>query len=284
MALKLRQFDSPGPFADAVMLYLLAHEAEHCLMIGVLAQVLEDATHWNQPITFVAVERDGVPVVVSMRTPPFNPIVSRAAETEAIPLLVDVYMSQSDIGGLLAPVEVGQLFSHDWSQKSGCKTEIAMPERIYQILEVNPVSGVAGYLRRATVDDRELLIEWNVAFVDESFKGRAVPGQAVRTVDSRLTGLQSGFAIWEDNGPRCVVGWSGPTPNGIRIGPVYTPPEHRRHGYASAATAAVSQFLLDEGRRFCLLFTDLDNPTSNRIYQQIGYKPVADITEYRFMR
>lgn len=88
-------------------------------MIGVLAQVLEDATHWNQPITFVAVEWDGVPVVVSMRTPPFNPIVSRAVELEAIPLLVDFYLTQPDIGGLLAPVEVGQLFSHNWSQKSG---------------------------------------------------------------------------------------------------------------------------------------------------------------------
>ncbi len=284
MTLTLHQFDAPGPFADAVMLYLLAHEAEHCLMIGVLAQVLEDATHWNQPITFVMVERDGVPVVVSMRTPPFNPIVSRAADLEAIPLLVDFYLTQPDISGLLAPVEVGQLFCHDLTQKSGRKTEIAMPERIYQLDEVVPVDGVAGYLRRATVKDRELLIAWNTAFVEESFRERAVPGQAARTVDSRLTGLQSGFAIWEDDGPRCVVGWSGPTPNGIRIGPVYTPPEHRRHGYASAATAAVSQFLLDEGRQFCLLFTDLDNPTSNRIYQQIGYKPVADITEYRFMR
>jgi uncharacterized protein len=72
------------------------------------------------------------------------------------------------------------------------------------------------------------------------------------------------------------VGSGGETPNGIRIGPVYTPPEERGHGYASNLTAWVSQTLLDEGRRFCFLYADLGNPTSNKIYQAIGYEPVTD--------
>src|SRR6478735_1448343 len=68
-------------------------------------------------------------------------------------------------------------------------------------------------------------------------------------------------------------GYGGSTPNGGRIGPIYTPPELRRRGYASALTAELTQMLLDRGRRFCFLFTDLANPTSNSIYQQIGYRP-----------
>ena len=72
----------------------------------------------------------------------------------------------------------------------------------------------------------------------------------------------------------------GPTPNGIRIGPVYTPPEQRGHGYASACTATLSQMMLDSGYRYCFLFTDLSNPTSNSIYQKIGYRPVIDIDRY----
>jgi predicted GNAT family acetyltransferase len=85
------------------------------------------------------------------------------------------------------------------------------------------------------------------------------------------------FWLWEDGGaPVSLVGGGSRTPNGVRIGPVYTPPEQRGRGYASSLTAAVSQRLLDEGRRFCFLYTNLANPTSNRIYLTIGYRPVAD--------
>ena len=89
--------------------------------------------------------------------------------------------------------------------------------------------------------------------------------------------------LWEDQGAIVsVVGAGGETPNGIRIGPVYTPPEARGNGYASSLTAAASQDQLDRGRRFVFLFTDLANPTSNRIYQAIGYEPVIDVDMYRF--
>ena len=66
--------------------------------------------------------------------------------------------------------------------------------------------------------------------------------------------------------------------------PVYTPPEHRGTGYGSAVTAAVSQHALDAGARDVILFTDLANPTSNSIYQKIGYRPVYDSTELEFTR
>ena len=89
--------------------------------------------------------------------------------------------------------------------------------------------------------------------------------------------------IWEKKGiPVSMAGYAGPTPNGIRIGAVYTPPEQRKKGYASAVTGGLSQHMLDLGYRFCFLFTDLLNPTSNHIYQQIGYKPVCDVDRYVF--
>src|SRR5581483_201888 len=81
------------------------------------------------------------------------------------------------------------------------------------------------------------------------------------------------FGVWEVDGEVVsMCGYGGPTPNGIRIGPVYTPPEHRGHGYASALTAEVSQHQLDAGRTFCFLYTDATNPTSNAIYERIGYR------------
>ena len=73
-----------------------------------------------------------------------------------------------------------------------------------------------------------------------------------------------------------LSGWGGPTPNGIRIGPVYTPPDLRGRGYATVARRRALAALLDGGRRFCFLFTDLANPTSNAIYERIGYVRVCE--------
>ncbi|HKZ79128.1 MAG TPA: GNAT family N-acetyltransferase, partial [Pyrinomonadaceae bacterium] len=105
-----------------------------------------------------------------------------------------------------------------------------------------------------------------------------------RTVNNMLTmpPEHRGTFLWEDPQPVSLTSYGGPTPNSVRIGPVYTPPEFRRRGYASACVAAASQYLLDSGRKFCTLFTDLGNPTSNHIYQVIGYAPVCDVDEYRF--
>ena len=96
------------------------------------------------------------------------------------------------------------------------------------------------------------------------------------------TGTRTWY-LWDDGGPVSVAAAGGPTPNGVRIGPVYTPPAMRGRGYGSAVTAAASQAQIDHGRRFVFLFTDLSNPTSNKIYQAIGFRPVIDIDQVAFV-
>jgi predicted GNAT family acetyltransferase len=156
-----------------------------------------------------------------------------------------------------------------------------MRQRIYRLTQVRPVVGVPGRARAATEDDRALLVSWVRAFAEESFR-EAPLRSAEETVEARLRDRIGGFVVWEDEEPVSVAGWGGLTPNGVRIGPVYTPPERRRHGYASALTAAVSAQQLELGRRFCFLYTDVENPTSNRIYTDIGYLPVCDSIDYAF--
>jgi predicted GNAT family acetyltransferase len=284
MTVTLRRFEDPDAFAEAAMLFLLQHEAEHCLLIGLVAQAIENPARWDGPITFAAVERDGRPIAVALRTPPYVPVFSRIEDADAIPLLVDFFVGDESIDGFHAPAEAGALIAEEWARRTSLTISISRPERIYKVERVEPVLGVPGSMRRASSADRDLLIAWNERFVQEAFGEDMAHGHAVRAVDIRLTSEQSGFAFWEDGGPVCMVGFSGPTPDGIRIGPVYTPPEFRRRGYGSAATAALSRELIDEGRRFCVLFADLNNPTSNHIYQEIGYRPVADVAVYTFTR
>ena len=141
----------------------------------------------------------------------------------------------------------------------------------------------------ATADDRELALRWVIAFADEALhEGGPGRDRAEVMFDYRLSSPSAGILLWEDGGePVSLAGWGGPTPNGIRVGPVYTPPELRGRGYATALTAELSQRLLDGrlfegGRRFCFLYTDLANPTSNAIYERIGYRRVAESAEIVF--
>ena len=136
-------------------------------------------------------------------------------------------------------------------------------------------------MRVATPDDRDLVVAWTEGFMRDAF-GEADPAEVVSTADRWISGSERTLYLWMDGEATSLAGVGGPTPNGIRIGPVYTPPEARRRGYASALVAAVSQAELDAGRRFCFLFTDLANPTSNHIYQDIGYEPVRDVDAYTF--
>jgi predicted GNAT family acetyltransferase len=158
-----------------------------------------------------------------------------------------------------------------------------MAQRIFQLTRVRPPAEVPGRLRRGEARDRARIGEWVAAFTREAM-GPHTPVDAPDAVAERwLSSPARGLYFWEVEGQVVsMAGTSGPTPNGLRIGAVYTPPEQRRRGYASALVAALSQRILDGGRRFAFLFTDAANPTSNHIYQAIGYEYVCDADEYYF--
>ena len=90
------------------------------------------------------------------------------------------------------------------------------------------------------------------------------------------------WLVWDDDGPVSLAAYGNPTPSGTRVGPVYTPPEHRGRGYATSLVAELTAERLAAGLAFCFLFTDLANPTSNAIYARIGYEPVADWDQWSF--
>jgi predicted GNAT family acetyltransferase len=151
-----------------------------------------------------------------------------------------------------------------------------MHQRIYQLDRVvPPPNPPAGRLRIAGADDLDLVTEWVGSFIRDA--GMAT--SRVRALAEDRVSEEALF-LWCNGGPKSMAAWSGSTPNGVRIGYVYTPSEYRGRGYASALTAAVSQRALDAGRRFCFLFTDLANPVSNSIYQSIGYTPVGDVVDW----
>jgi uncharacterized protein len=225
-----------------------------------------------------------------MRTPPFNLILSLAEPESAAPdamalVAHDTHVLYGTLPGVIGPVPVSLLFAGAWHQQTGQPFTPGMKERAYELDAVTPVTGVPGSMRPATLADKALLSHWVRAFEEEALTGdNSTTREPERWVETALGARDRGISLWEDEHgePVSLVGYGGATPHGMRIGPVYTPPEQRGHGYASALTAAVSQMLLDSRHRFVFLFTNLANPTSNKIYQQIGYRPVCDVDVYRF--
>ncbi|MBO0788662.1 MAG: GNAT family N-acetyltransferase, partial [Actinobacteria bacterium] len=102
-----------------------------------------------------------------------------------------------------------------------------------------------------------------------------------RQVRDRLR--HGGLTLWEEEGrPVSLAGLTRQVAGQVRVGPVYTPPEFRRRGFAAAVTAAVSRAALAAGAQEVLLFTDLANPTSNSLYRRLGYRPVSDYVSLAF--
>jgi predicted GNAT family acetyltransferase len=284
-SLELLRFESAAAFAEAVTPFLLEHEVEHGLLLGLTARLKANLKPYGQAPYLALVRTAPSVLVASLIVPPRGLVISRADDIEAIRVLAsDVWQQHPMLPDVNGPRAASLAFASTWQELSGRAFHLVSAMRIYRADEIIPPANVAGTLRRATHDDRPLLIEWMDAFVaewhPESDERHTVPAD----VDQRLFGDESGWFLWEDQQPVSLVGFAGPTTHGIRVGPVYTPPAHRGHGYASAATAAVTQHLLASGRQFCFLYTDVSNATANKIDPTIGYRLVGDVEFYGFDR
>jgi len=127
------------------------------------------------------------------------------------------------------------------------------------------------------------MVDWLRAFADEALHEAPHVEDIELTYRRKEADPHGAWLVWDDGGLVSIAGYGNPTPSGIRVGPVYTPPEHRGRGYATSLVAGLTAERLAAGLTFCFLFTDLSNPTSNAIYARIGYEPVADWDQWSFL-
>ncbi len=262
---------------------LAADEARHNLAYGILSTARAHPSLYPEVLGWIAFGANAV-VGAALRTPPHKLVLLAPSDSRAVAALADAI--DDELPGVVGAVPEVDAFATAWSSRHDLAVVTRFDQGVYALREVTPPPPGTGRMRLATRDDRELLIEWVSAFAAETFDDGPERDRErlVRSVDARLDGAETGLALWEDAGRSVsLAGFGGPTPNGIRIGPVYTPPELRGRGYASAVTAALAQLQLDRGRRLCFLFTDLANPTSNAIYRRIGFRQVCESRELAFV-
>ena len=279
--MEVRAIHGPRRFLEETAPLLLEDEARHNLVLGV-AGTLASAPEVH-PEFFLWVVREGDRVVgAAVRTPPHNLILAKPRSGDVIDALVEaLHADGHELPGVVGSLPESEEFAQAWARRAGVRASMHMAQGIYRVQSVRKPTGVPGRMREAGLEDRSLLLRWIGEFWVEA-AGEAGAATTEETVDRRLRGRGGRYVLWEDGDPVSLAGYGGATPNGMRIGPVYTPPELRGRGYASALVGEISAKLIGEGQRFCFLYTDLSNPTSNRLYQRLGYERVCDSAEYRF--
>ena len=225
---------------------------------------------------WVATDGDAVVGVVFQSPLNFRAIVT-PMKPEVVPPLVDAISdAKVRLPGVTGDVTTAAHFAGQWAERQKAAVVPFMGQRIYEVNEVEAPTAVSGHFRKAVIEDRERLIDWVCRFY-------AVTGVQHRSsesiVESRLPAGQ--LWLWDDRGAVSMASRTVPVEGVVRVQLVYTPPENRGKGYASACVASLSKQIRNEGYR-CILYTDLGNPISNAIYRRIGYRAVVEGIQYRF--
>ena len=237
---------------------------------------------YERAIFAVGLDSAGVTVAAALRTPP-NKVLATGFDdpADASALLEGWLEADPDLPGVSAEPATASAITAAWIAATGGGDRLDFRESM-QVLDrvVMPAQRPSGGLRPATIRDQAQLEDWATAFATETGSGHA---EAMgHQVEARIASGQ--LHVWDrDRVNTSMVGHSEPVGAVVRIGPVYTPPELRGHGYATAAAATLSQQLLDAGAARCMLFTDATNAVSNHVYAKIGYTHVGEWQERAFL-
>ena len=226
--------------------------------------------------------RDGVAVGAAMQTPPY-PLVCTGIPDDRVNSAVDeLVRARPGLDGVLGVRNTTLAFADAWRVATGRPGRVTVEERLYRLGALHRPDEVAGTARHAADDDRGLLVDWVELFFAETFGHRRDDAAGAGFVDA-AEDKGDQFLLWVVDGrPVSTAMLRAPAAAVSRIGPVFTPREYRNHGYGSAVTAAAADLALHRGVTDVVLFADLANPTSNAIYQKIGFVAVADSVRIDF--
>jgi len=266
---------------------LMQDEAQNMLILGnlIIGYKGLDTFGWRDSSNWVmcTVSSNKIIRMVAVMTPPFGITlyaVDNIVDENVLKCLIDGLISDDiSVPGVVSEKSLSQAFAQIYCTAKNLHYCIYVDQRIYKLTSVNPDIPRIGKMRPAAEADMSFLPYWS-----EDFRASA-GGDGVVSSDAeqyRYLISNGSLFILEDNGTavsmarisREIVKTAG-------IAYVYTPPYFRGHGYASSIVAQLSQMWLDKGFN-CVLYTDLANPTSNSIYQKIGYRPICDSLDIKF--
>jgi predicted GNAT family acetyltransferase len=225
---------------------------------------------------------DGTPVGAALQTPPYPLACNAIPENSLDAVTAELVKARPDLAGVRGERSSAVAFADAWQAVTGQEASISTEERLYRLGTLRAPAGVAGAPRGATDDDRGLLVDWVQRFFQDAFGSARHDGSEEFVDNANQVGHR--FVLWYVDGtPVSTAMLRLPAAGVSRIGPVFTPRDQRGNGYGSAVTAAAVQLAHRGGTPDVVLFADLANPTSNAVYQRIGFEPVADSVRIDFV-
>jgi len=258
--------------------WLEREEAKHGLFLGLCAGFVD-------PASMLMIEVfDRAPALLILQTTPQHnailaaPAISRSAVAEATRAAFDF---QPAFPGAVGPRPLVEQFVDTFSTLSQKKPLLRMDQFIYQLDTVHLPPSIPGHLRAAKPADEPLLANWLAASSQEVMRESMSSSEARRTFRQKQEKHE--LWVWDQHGvPRSMAGVARPTRHGITINYVFTPPAERGQGLAANTVGHLSQQQLDSGYAFCCLYTDARFPTSNALYQRLGYYRISASAMYSF--
>ena len=287
MSLEVVSHRTAGSFLDRSEGWLLEAEDLNNLVLSLTYGVVEEqgAATTVEPRPdpsepfFATVEEAGRVVGAVFRSPPHQVLLTDMPSGAAAAVARRVADAYPAVPAVLGPPTLAESFAREWVSLRGGEAHPGTEQRLYRVDEVTPLPA-PGRLRTAGLEDADQAAEWAGAFSAElRMHFTPSPGRVADWLD------RGQIYLWEDGGEAVSMAVAhGRTRRGARVGYVYTPPDRRRRGYAGACVAELSRRLLDSGLAFCVLYADLSNPTTNALYQRMGYRAVADVLDFHLHR
>jgi FR47-like protein len=278
--MRVSVYSDPEEFLVRADQFLVADPFSPSVIATVTTRIGSGALANSARNVWFTVEEDDSRVVgLAMHTPPHHMFLSRMPEDAAFALAQEVSRSGRNLSGVNGAIGSTGAFARAWEETTGQASVVVRETRMYRLNELRMPKAV-GHVDRAGPQDLGLVANWLAAFHDEARPH--APVDDWRAVAQRRASAGE-LHLWRVDGlPVAVAGVSRAVAGVARVGPVYTPQTSRGNGYGSSVTAAVTSAALSEGAQHIVLYTDLANPISNSIYQNIGYQPDHDAEERAF--
>lgn len=244
---------------------------------------LLNAGRFPEDALLLSVWDDDSPVGAALQTPPYPLACNGIPVSTANEVAKALVEWRPELTGVRGEPASALAFADAWHAITGRAGTVRIEERLYRLGALSAPENVSGTPRLAIDNDRPLLVDWVEAFFVETFSRNRDDQAGDRFVD-HVKQVGDRFMLWEVDGTAVSMAMlRAPAADVSRVGPVFTPRDQRGNGYGSAVTAAAADLARRSGTPDVVLFADLANPTSNVIYQRIGFEAVADSVRIDFV-